>query len=346
LIELDFANEQLIEEVLTSVGMEFQNTNGPNFHNILTTAGMVLLEGKQQAQLMQRVSVGIVKGIEHVVYELAMEEKYQRAAMRALAEGMMYVGEQFSEYAAKEDLGGATPGGDAGSAGFWEPPRFDEAVCCMRGMECWTGDFAAAAGRAQIMADIAKFQEELVGAKELYDELNAENEREAAAERAIALADARDAAARLTNQIRDAQKRETKAEAALAGLEGEELVVAQAAYAAAQAATTQLQADKRAGDEAFAFLNKEDAEGRAAILDVEFKQKDEEIAVLKAEVAYEKTLLDQYKAVIEDATKTEEERKLATEEYKKSTDHIVENEAAIETAEEIKKIIEADKNEQ
>jgi len=42
---------------------------------------------------MTRVSVGIVKGIEHVVYEQAMEEKYQRAAMRALTDGMRYVGE-------------------------------------------------------------------------------------------------------------------------------------------------------------------------------------------------------------------------------------------------------------
>jgi len=47
LIELDFATDQLIEEVLGSVGAEFANTEGPNFHNILTTAGMVLLEGHQ-----------------------------------------------------------------------------------------------------------------------------------------------------------------------------------------------------------------------------------------------------------------------------------------------------------
>jgi len=298
---------------------------------------------------MTRVSVGIVKGIEHVVYEQAMEEKYQRAAMRALTDGMRYVGEQFSEYADAGAVGGGSaggPGGDAGSEGFWEPPRFDEAVCCMPGMDCWTGDFAAAAGRASIMADIAKFQEELVGAKELYDELNAENEREAAAERAVALADARDAAARLTNQIKDAQKRESKAEAALAGLEGEALATAQDAYAAAQAATTQLQEDKRAGDEAFAFLNKEDAEGRAAILDVEWKQREEEINVLKAEVTYEKTLLTQFKAVIDDATKSEEEIKLATEEYTKSADHIAHNEDAILLITEIKSQIEAERNEQ
>jgi hypothetical protein len=80
----------------------------------------------------------------------------------------------------------------------------------------------------------------MVMAKEIYDELNAEQEREAADERAIELADARDAANKLVNQIADSQKRTTKLEAALAGVTGPELVTAQAALAASQAKTTEL----------------------------------------------------------------------------------------------------------
>jgi len=165
---------------------------------------------------MGHVRDGVVNGISNVVYELAMEEKYQKSAMRALEDGMRHVSAQFEAYTAAS--GGSKPG--AGSTatntteiGFWEPPRFDEEVCCMKGMDCWTGEFANAAGRAAIIADIEKFSEEMVEAKDLYDVLNAENEREAAALRAVALADARDAAARLTNQIKDAEKREQKAQA-------------------------------------------------------------------------------------------------------------------------------------
>lgn len=103
-------------------------------------------------------------------------------------------------------VGGAGgPGGSADGSlpGFWEPPRFDEAVCCMPGMDCWTGEFANAAGRAGLLEKLAMANEELVFAKETYDILNAENEREASLARAAALADATALANKLVNQIAD-----------------------------------------------------------------------------------------------------------------------------------------------
>jgi len=44
----------------------------------------------------------------------------------------------------------------------------------------------------------------------------------------------------LVNQIADAEKRQSKAQAALDGLDGEELVVAEAALAAAETTTADL----------------------------------------------------------------------------------------------------------
>jgi hypothetical protein len=137
-----------------------------------------------------------------------MEEKYQRAAIRALEDGMRHVAKQFEAYTAVTgggSAGGDGPGGSSGSdTGFWEPPTFDEAVCCMPGMECWTGDFANAAGRTRIIETIARLEDDLVYAREDFEILNAEVEREAADARAIALADARDNAAKLVNRIADA----------------------------------------------------------------------------------------------------------------------------------------------
>lgn len=248
--------------------------------------------------LMGTVRDGIVMGTAQVVYDLNMEEKYQRAAMRALEDGMRHVAKQFEAYMAVS--GGGSAGGDdrdpGSDTGFWEPPTFDEAVCCMPGMDCWTGDFANAAGRAKIIEGIARLEAELVGATEEFDILNAENEREASAARAIALAEARDLAAKLVNRIADAEKIVTKAEAAMAGLGGEELEIAEAALATARLAVLSLQEESRAGDEAYAMLSQEDAAGRVGLLELETEQRAEHIANLEAENTFERGLLAQYAA--------------------------------------------------
>jgi hypothetical protein len=150
---------------------------------------------------MIRVRDSVIEGVYNVVMDLAMEEKYQKVAMRTLDEGMRYLGMQFEAYMHHDGVhheDGPATGTDE-DFGFWEPPRFETEVCCMKGMECYSGAFANAAGRAAIIGDIARLQTELVGAKEIYDVLNAEQEREAAADRAVALADARDFANRLVN---------------------------------------------------------------------------------------------------------------------------------------------------
>jgi hypothetical protein len=244
--QFEFASEPLIEEVLGAVGEQFANTEGPDFEALVTLPGLVLMDSDQVGQLMGAVRDGIVAGTAKVVYDLAMEEKYQKAAIRALEDGMRHVAAQFEAYRAAGSGAVGGNGKDQGGkeGGFWEPPRFEEAVCCMPGMACWTGDFANAAGRAKLLEDIERLQGELVGVKERYDELNAENEREAADARALALADARDAAAKLVNRIADAEVRESKAQtaydAAQASNDNEAIAAADAELKKAQAKTVEL----------------------------------------------------------------------------------------------------------
>lgn len=85
----------------------------------------------------------------------------------------------------------------------------------MPGMACWTGSFANAAGRAQLEAQIKGIEAELIEADAAYQELNVERERKLADSRAVQLVAARDQAAKLSNKVLDAQKRESKASTAL-----------------------------------------------------------------------------------------------------------------------------------
>lgn len=90
---------------------------------------------------------------------------------------------------------------------YWEPKTFEKAVCCMPGMECWSGDFANTAGRQSLLNQLENIQGELKKAKEHYDELNAENLRKQAEQRAADLAESRTNSNKLVNQIKDSQKR-------------------------------------------------------------------------------------------------------------------------------------------
>jgi hypothetical protein len=108
----------------------------------------MLMDEEQVRAVMGAVRDAIVNGTSKVVYDLAMEEKYQKASIRALRQGMEMVAVAFEMYMDQPEevkLG-------FNDAGFWEPTRWEdpEGVCCMQGMSCWTGSFANAAGRARL----------------------------------------------------------------------------------------------------------------------------------------------------------------------------------------------------
>ena len=127
----------------------------------------------------------------------------------------------------------------------WTPEPWSEAVCCMKGMDCYTGAFENEAYRQQIVRDLESYREELMHKKDAFDELDAENQREIAVQRQQDLADSRALSKKLNNQINDAVKAET-------GLSGEELVVA-------QAATKALRDEKTVNDGRYSIMEEADA---------------------------------------------------------------------------------------
>lgn len=108
----------------------------------------------------------------------------------------------------------------------------------------------------------------------------------------------------------------------MAGLSGDALTAATTEFETAKAATIALQEEKRAGDEAYAALSVEDAEGRVGLLELEYDNKKEELASLVAETEYERRLIDQFRAEAEDASKSAEDRAYAAEQLAMSVEHV------------------------
>jgi hypothetical protein len=119
-------------------------------------------EPEKIGQLMRKVKNGVVDGVNQVVRGLALEKKYKDVAMEALSDGMHMVEMQFEKYMnenGKEGgAGGSSTEDEFGPGAWWEPRKFETAVCCMAGMECYSSDFANAAGRAQLEDELALYE--------------------------------------------------------------------------------------------------------------------------------------------------------------------------------------------
>jgi hypothetical protein len=74
-------------------------------------------------------------------------------AVKGLTDALEAIGRQFGPSGADESHN------DSSAAGA--PELFEEAVCCMEGMDCWTGAYANTQGRAGLEAELAWLQEEL-----------------------------------------------------------------------------------------------------------------------------------------------------------------------------------------
>jgi len=151
---------QLIEQVGNAVKEQLINTEGPDFESFTTLPSLVLLEDTAVFDVMTGVRDSIVEGVALVVSDLKLERRYQQAAMRAMEDGMRRVSEQFSGFMADDSKGGKDDefGFGTGEYFYWEPVEFKKAVCCMPGMDCWSGDFANKAGRQSLLDDLERFQ--------------------------------------------------------------------------------------------------------------------------------------------------------------------------------------------
>jgi len=189
----------------------------------------------------------------------------------------------------------------------------------MEGMDCWTGAFANAAGRASLEQELATFERQLEGAKERFDELNAANLIKQAEQRAQDLADSRTQAAQFVNKLADETKKIANFTNKIAGMaDGADKEAEQAKLVKAQAKKKELEDSIAIGEERFARLNKQDAEITVDALMNETTTRAEQIAELKANANFEKSIGDQFKLESTDANKTEAERSFAAEQFEDS----------------------------
>jgi hypothetical protein len=100
----------------------------------------------------------------------------------------------------------------------------------------------------------------------------------------------------LANNLNDAQKRVTKAEtklnSAVAGTD--EWVTADAAVKTAKDLVAKLAKDKVEEEEAFAVLNRDDADARITSLTSDLKDQRDLVVTMKADASYMRTTMEQF----------------------------------------------------
>jgi hypothetical protein len=202
------------------------------------------------------------------------------------------------------------PGFTGGDYFFWEPVRWNKAVCCMPEMSCWNGDFANKAGREQLLGDLARFQGEYDSAKAEYDVLNEENLIRQQDERSAQLAEGRDYSNKITNRISDNEKRLEKANAALADLTESEdaespFMVKKAEITTLTKTIKDLKDEKALGDAEFAELDQTDAQMTVNRLNRQINSKKAEIAALNDELQFDDDYVVEMTAIINNAESAE-----------------------------------------
>lgn len=183
-------------------------------------------------------------------------------------------------------------------------------------------------------------------AKALYDELNQENLRVEAEERAQALADSRALSAKLTNQVKDAEKRADKARTELADLAAgtNEHTEKEAEIVLLDLATKDLKDRKAAEEELFATMDREDAELSVERLAQEVESRAKVISQYTADFAFEKGLAEQYALEMVDENKSPEDREFARVEEERARLEWTSKELEIETIKELQAQIEEEYN--
>jgi hypothetical protein len=196
-----------------------RNEEGPDFQMIQDLPGLLLVADENKAPLVGQLTGMIAEGIENVL-EKELDEKMFGWAMDGVDAAMDAIRMQFSSTAAGGyGPGGGMMGGDDNyemGTGGWGPELFKDAVCCMEGMDCWTGAFANTAGRAQLEAELARLEDALPELQEHFDDLNLVNVQKAAAELALEFGALKTTTRQLTNQLKDARTRLTNFQEAFA----------------------------------------------------------------------------------------------------------------------------------
>lgn len=106
-----------------------------------------------------------------------METKYVKIAEKSLLKSFEYISKMFDDaWADNADVQAIMSGKDNNKKEeAWKPNLFEQAVCCMEGMDCWTDAYQNQSGREDIVRQINQLEMKLPRYQERFDELNAEN---------------------------------------------------------------------------------------------------------------------------------------------------------------------------
>jgi hypothetical protein len=183
------------------------NEAGPDFQALKDLPGLLLVDDADKVGLVGKLLKMIDTGIMDGLREEEVSAEMMKLAQKGLEEALQRISKQFGDstggYApGGGSMGGADTGGDFAAATKMD--LFKEAVCCMAGMECWTGAFAATQGRAALAAELAMLEAGLPELQAHFEELNLVNVQKAAAQLAADFADLKTLTRQLTNRVKDA----------------------------------------------------------------------------------------------------------------------------------------------
>ena len=138
----------------------------------------------------------------------------------------------------------------------------------MEGMDCWNDKFKSGASRDILVVELETFKADLAAAKDHFDELNKENLERRAEDRKDALGEARITAGKIVNKIKDMRTvlQQDKDAQNLQAVGTPERVEADKKVEKTEKKLKELLDQQAADNEAFARLNKEDAEYNITIV--------------------------------------------------------------------------------
>jgi hypothetical protein len=87
--------KELIYQIMEKVGEQMRNVEGPDFEALTGIGAMVIMDESDVREIMEAVKDSIVEGTSKVVMDMKLEQRFQRAAINALQDGMRGAAAQF-----------------------------------------------------------------------------------------------------------------------------------------------------------------------------------------------------------------------------------------------------------
>lgn len=192
-----------------------------------------------------------------------------------------------------------------GGMGMYGPQLFKEAVCCMDGMKCWDSSYSNMQGRANLEDELKMLENEFLGVRDHFDELNAENVEKEKQRKKEEFANAKTQARQLANKVKDMNLRKEKLQAARGSMSAEEQKTADAQLGTWETELQHMMEERDRFNEDFARFNEQDARDQADHLRTEMEDLKNQMQQRKAEAEWEAKQVAAWDADMNDTNKPE-----------------------------------------